>query len=62
MNLFGNCEDVETIVMFYDDWQRYMGSGVQFNKKIAVHTINDLYTARELIKNGVFYIYTDVIM
>ena len=48
--------------MFYDDWQRYMGSGVQFNKKIAVHTINDLYTARELIKNGVFYIYTDVIM
>lgn len=62
MNLFGNCEDVETIVMFYDDWQRYMGSGVQFNKKIAVHTINDLSTARELIKNGVFYIYTDVIM
>lgn len=48
--------------MFYDDWQRYMGSGVQFNKKIAVHTINDLSTARELVKNGVFYIYTDVIM
>lgn len=58
---FEGKEDVETIVIFQSKWYDLDKSGVNLNKKIAVHTVNDPAEINFFAKNGVDFIFADYV-
>ena len=56
---FEDKQDIETIVLNYNVWQAFDKLLVSVDKKIAVHTINEVKTIRNLANHGVDYIFTD---
>ena len=58
---FGNCDDIDTIVLFVTDWWVVNQTGIDLGKDIAVHTANKTSQVKFLATHGVDYIFTDAI-
>lgn len=56
---FNDKKDVETIVMSCQCWWVYHQTGYEFDKKIAVHTVNGDFAINFLADRGVDLIYVD---
>ena len=60
MRCFGDCADVETIVLAAAAWWPAHQQGFRFeNKNIAVHTVQSAVKVKFLAERGVDYVYID---